>query len=165
MSIFNPLGFLNNLVVQGRIDLQNAWRYNVGWDVKVQDISTKCKNCITKLKENQKKYQDVSQWPNRFSYIHFVTQVDQCMLQCANDSIVAPLKALIIPRLELQEASQIQQALEVKIDKSIFWIDFKIVSLWIRSEVRKLKKCVSKRVQHICWNTQNGQIANGCQLI
>ena len=82
----------------------------------------------------------------------------------ATKSRVAPLKRLTIPRLELQGAvlawrlcKTIVKQCRFNFEKTVLFLDSKIVLAWICSEARSFKPFVSVRVGEIQSNTDPAQ--------
>ena len=81
-------------------------------------------------------------------------EFDVCLI--AAKSRVAPIKSLIIPRLELQGAmlasrllKAIKEETRLNFEQKVFFLDSKIVLAWICSEARRFKSFVSIRVGEI----------------
>ena len=79
-------------------------------------------------------------------------------------SRVAPLKPVIIPRLELTAAlcsvkisQQLRQELQHQIDQEYFWTDSQVVLGYISNESRRFHVFVANRVQDIQDNTSTEQ--------
>lgn len=52
IKIYDPLGLVGSLVVQGKIPLQDIWRAEVGWDQQIlEDLFTRWKLLLQGLKE------------------------------------------------------------------------------------------------------------------
>ncbi|XP_062537655.1 uncharacterized protein LOC134205975 [Armigeres subalbatus] len=128
MSIFDPLGLIPNLLIHGKVIIQDLWRAQVGWDDTIPiDILEQWERWIVQLsKLNQVRiprcyfpdydrdalhalelhvFVDASELA--FACIAYVRIIDQGQTRCslvASKAKVAPLKPLSIPRLELQAA-------------------------------------------------------------
>ncbi|GJQ88790.1 hypothetical protein Trydic_g12432 [Trypoxylus dichotomus] len=70
--------------------------------------------------------------------------------------MVAPLKALTIPRLELctalflsQQMQKVTKILNMHVNKIYYWTDSTIVLTWIRTPSRQLKTFVANRIPEI----------------
>ena len=120
LKIFDPLGFIAPVVIQGEILIQKLWQLKVLWDEPLNDdLQTKWKDVATDLK-NAKQFSvsrcyfnthvthpsincfaDTSQ--QAYRAIVFLVQDKQVSFVIAK-TYVAPLKALITPRLELMAA-------------------------------------------------------------
>lgn len=126
MSVFDPLGFLSNLMIQGKIILQDIWRSHIGWDDDVIDIiNEKWKiwlRSVRKISEFSLPRQLTTFDRSRSTVqLHVFGDASELAYatvlylrwQC-NDKIkvsfvtaktrVSPLKPTSIPRLELQAA-------------------------------------------------------------
>ncbi|XP_055623119.1 uncharacterized protein LOC129766570 [Toxorhynchites rutilus septentrionalis] len=128
MSIFDPLGLLSHFLVHGRIIVQDIWRTQAGWDQEiVGDILGKWSRWIAQFNKLERVRINRPYFPG-FStseigplQLHVFVDASEeayacvayfraeiknqvhCALVMAK-SKVAPLKALSIPRLELQGA-------------------------------------------------------------
>lgn len=178
MSIFDPLGFLSNFMIQGKILLQEVWKSKIGWDDEISyRLNSKWEIWIDGL-------QKISNFklPRQFCELNREKSIIQLHIFCdASESAyasvaylrweegnivtisfltsktrVAPLKPMSIPRLELQAAlagarlgSNIRKTLQLKISNSFYWSDSKTVLYWIRSESRRFKVFVAQRVGEI----------------
>ncbi|XP_047988458.1 uncharacterized protein LOC125228055 [Leguminivora glycinivorella] len=128
MSVFDPLGLLTPIVIQGKILLQQIWRSGIGWDQDVQDddhlahlwkrwIGRLINVCTCKVPRHyapeptscaielhifcdasEKAYASVAYW-------RFVREDGKIWVALVTSkSRVTPLKPVSIPRLELQAA-------------------------------------------------------------
>lgn len=129
MSIFDPLGFLANFIIQGKVLLQDIWRNKLDWDDEIPDkLNDKWILWITDLKnifnfKISRQYFDIDKNTRDSSCIQlhiFTDASDKCYaavayLRIQNGNLVqtafvsaktrvAPLKPISIPRLELQAA-------------------------------------------------------------
>jgi len=186
MSLFDPLGFLNNFVVIGKILMQEVWRVELGWDDELSGSQLeKWKNWIRDLP----KIKNI-QIPRCYSYymknayrrdLHvFCDASEKAFAAVAymrietpagieiafvmSKSTVSPLKPMSIPRLELQAAVlgcrlavTIKESHDLSIDKIFFWSDSKTVLCWLRSETRQFKQFVAFRVGEILEQTEVDQ--------
>lgn len=179
MSIFDPIGFLANFVIQGKVLLQDIWHTQIGWDDELPNS----------LYENWQIW--LNDLKNIFSFTvprqYFTLDRQECDIQLhifcdasekcyatvayfrinRNGEIqtsfvgartrVAPLKQPVsIPRLELQAALMgarlghtLKNSLELNISNIFYWSDSKTVLHWIRSEARRFKVFVSQRLGEI----------------
>ncbi|WP_253302436.1 DUF1759 domain-containing protein [Wolbachia endosymbiont of Psylliodes chrysocephala] len=178
MSIFDPLGFLNNIIIKGRILLQNIWRENINWDEKISPNSfQRWKSWINELGTIKEitiprcyslniptasniqlhSFSDASQQAySAVVYLRISSQNGVEISFLSSKSKVCPLKEITIPRLELQASllasklvKRIKESLELRIDEEIYWTDSRIVLSWIQSDKNRLKQYVRNRVQKI----------------
>ena len=178
MSVFDPLGFLAHFTVKARILLQEVWRSEIGWDDEITtDLFKKWCLWLQELKNipevriprcyslelNQASnvqlhlFCDASE--KAFSAVAYLrvetgNKIDVTFVMAKTR--VAPLKAISIPRMELQAAvmatrlcKTIQEGHEIKINDYRFWSDSKTVLCWLRSDSRNFKPFVSHRVGEI----------------
>jgi hypothetical protein len=178
MSIFDPLGFLSNLLISNKILLQAIWDSGIHWDDYITDEhfaiwKTLCDNLnklnnfyiqrqMTTFNINQCKIQlhifcDASKYAYatcaylRFNYNN---QFESTLI--AAKSRVAPLKPMSIPRLELQGtllgarlAKTIKEILNIAIDSTYLWTDSEIVLYWLKTSSKRFKTFVAQRLGEI----------------
>ncbi|XP_062703842.1 uncharacterized protein LOC134286270 [Aedes albopictus] len=128
MSVFDPLGLISNLLVHGKVIIQDLWRAKVGWDdtipAEIQHNWLRWIEHLSKLEKLQIPrcyfsgydpdslhslqlhiFVDASE--SAFACAAYFRIVDRDLPRCAlvaSKTKVAPLKPLSIPRLELQAA-------------------------------------------------------------
>lgn len=178
MSIFDPLGFVGMLTVKGKIILQMIWRQEIGWDDEIKDEALEYwQKFLKELKlissvSIPRSYSDnlccaVSVQLHVFgdasssafaavAYLRIEDAGGVVISFVSSRTRVAPLKAVTIPRLELQAAvlnsrlsHTLISALDVKIDRIIHWTDSMTVLCWLRNGSRRFKQFVSHRVGEI----------------
>ncbi|XP_063990952.1 uncharacterized protein LOC135169656 [Diachasmimorpha longicaudata] len=176
-KIFDPLGLLSPVVVMAKMIMQKLWTLKTGWDTPLpSEIQEEWLQFYGQLQQInmvtfprfvlQEKYTDIQ--------LHGFSDASQdaygaCVylrstgingeikttLLCAK-SRVAPLKKLTIPRLELCGAQLlikliqgIKKAINLHIDRTIYWTDSTIVLHWIHTPAHQLQTFVSNRVADI----------------
>ena len=186
-SIFDPLGFVAPLLLDGKSILQDLCRHEVGWDDPIpEDIKVKWEKWRSDLLEVQRisipryKPDDFGRVVNaqlhhfsdasvkgygQCSYLRLVDENQR--VHCSfvmGKSRVAPLKPVTIPRLELTAAvcsvrirQRLRLELEYTIDKEYFWTDSRVVLGYIANESRRFHVFVANRVQEIQENTSIDQ--------
>lgn len=178
MSVFDPLGFLTNILIQGKILLQDIWRSKLGWDDEVTDrLNEKWQFWLNDLKyilefKIPRQYFSL----NRISaeiQLHLFCDASEksyatvAYLRCLEGTDVqtafvnakarvTPLKPVSIPRLELQAAlmgarlgKYLKDNLNLTVTKIFYWTDSKTVLYWIRSEAQRFKVFVAQRLGEI----------------
>ncbi|KAL0859992.1 hypothetical protein ABMA27_010307 [Loxostege sticticalis] len=155
MSIFDIFGFLSPFTIQGKIMLQDIWKYNIDWDETIpDDVYKKWCNWIDLLKEipNIRIPRDYVAAGASETEIVSTTSVRE------TDSAarVAPLKPITIPKLELQAAllaarlaDTITREHELKINERYIWCDSTTVLQWIYNDTRHYKTFVANRLGEI----------------
>ena len=175
--IFDPLGFVAPLLLDGKSILQEVCHREVGWDDPIPD-EVKWEKWRSDLLEVPRISIPRCYQPDSFGRVvdaqlhHFldasVKGYGQCSYLCLVDenqrvhcsfvmgkSRVALLKPVTIPRLELTAAvcsvriSQQRRELEYTIDQEYFWTDSKVVLGYIANESRRFCVFVANRVQEI----------------
>ncbi|XP_062709477.1 uncharacterized protein LOC134288485 [Aedes albopictus] len=128
MSIYDPLGLVASFVIQGKIIIQEVWRTDTDWDIKIpQEIATRWVEWISMLKKidslriprcyfpgydpesfkTLELHVFVDASAQAFAAVAYFRIVDQGQVRVAlvsSKTKVAPLRELSIPRLELMAA-------------------------------------------------------------
>ncbi|XP_062713999.1 uncharacterized protein LOC115262830 [Aedes albopictus] len=128
MKIYDPLGLVGSLVVQGKILLQDVWRAKVGWDENIpENLFARWKLWLQSLKELDNVRIPRSYFPGydpacyealelhifvdgseqAYSSVAYFRVQDRGQTRCAlvaSKTKVAPLQLTSVPRLELQAA-------------------------------------------------------------
>lgn len=180
-QVFDPLGFVNPCILQGKIILQKLWALRVPWDNPLPPELEKdwilflksipYLNTITVPRHmvcNSPIYIELHSFSDaslhaysacvylRSISIDGSTTVNLVMAK----SKVAPLKGMTIPRLELSGALlgvrlaiKVETSLRLNINRSVFWCDSTIVLGWIRAPKSSLKAFVLNRINEISEHT------------
>jgi hypothetical protein len=178
-STFDPLGLISPVLVIGKMLFQDATRLQLPWDACVpSDLLEKWRQwwdslrtlpavqiarCIKGISFNDA-YLELHHFSDASmraygccSYLRCVNkageiQTSLIMSKCK----LGPLKAMSIPRLELQAAvlsaqidAMLRKQLNVEIGESHFWVDSTIALQYIRSHTRRFHIFVSNRVSII----------------
>ena len=186
-SIYDPLGFISPLVLEGKSILQEMCKSGTKWDDPLPEHLTSRwlewkKNC-TELHEIQIQrcvrpgdigevfrtelhhFSDASNYGyGQCSYLRLVGKNGMhCTLLCSKARI-APVKIITIPRLELTAAltsasmsQMLKKELDISIDDEYFWTDSKVVLAYINNDARKFHLFVANRVQKIHQLTEASQ--------
>ncbi|XP_067628473.1 uncharacterized protein [Eurosta solidaginis] len=178
MSIFDPLGFLNNLTITAKLLMREIWRRKIKWDEQLaDDLNDAWRSWQQRLPSTTclqiPRYYFRCEKPNDIQLHIFVDSSEQAFAAVAywriensageisvsfvcSKSRCAPLKPLTVPRLELQAAvlgtrlmQTIREEHEVVISDCVLWSDSTTVLKWIRSEHRRYKPFVAHRVAEI----------------
>ncbi|XP_053667104.1 uncharacterized protein LOC128716206 [Anopheles marshallii] len=176
MSIYDPLGLLSYITIQGRILLRSLHRAMTDWDERIpEDLGVKWREWLILVKEANRFEVSRCVIPAKTQSIELHTFVDaseEAFAACvylrsfngqkytthllAAKARVAPLKNLSIPRLELQAAvlgvrltHLVKQELRVTIEKTTYWSDSQTVLGWIVNRKRKYHQFVAHRVSEI----------------
>ncbi|XP_058816672.1 uncharacterized protein LOC131679946 [Topomyia yanbarensis] len=181
MSIFDPMGFLTTFLIHGKLIIQELWRAGVGWDDPIPErVHVQWKRWAAQFPELPKLRIPRCYFPNYHPESYKTLQMhvfvdasetafacavyfrieDRGVVRCAlvaSKSKVAPLKALTIPRLELQAAAlgcrlaaNVEKNHSLAIAQRFFWSDSTTVLSWIRCmEPRRYTPFVTFRVSDI----------------
>lgn len=184
--IYDPIGFASAFMIRAKIALQALWRRGISWDEELPpELSERWKGlfqemvqlngvrfdrCLTPANAIGQPvlcvFSDASEDAfGACAYARWQLSTGGFNAQfIAAKSRVAPLKKLTIPRLELQGAvlasrlgKTILKESRLKFDKSVFFLDSKIVLAWICSETRRFKPFVSVRIGEIQDNSDPAQ--------
>lgn len=172
--LFDPLGLLQPVIVKAKIFMQWLWSRNFDWDeplppaenelwVKFREELTHIGHitvprfvCFPTYESLQLHiFGDASdQAYGSCAYVRTVTVDGRCKIELLKSkSRVAPLKKLVISRLELlagllsaQMWEIIQENFPITPDKIVFWTDSTIALKWIKGQPHKWNNWVSNRV-------------------
>jgi len=178
MSLYDPLGFIANYTVAGKIFIQDVWRSGIGWDDEISHtLVEKWRLWISRLVDVEKvqiPWCYTTQMRNRspvelhtfcdasekafaaVSYLRVESGdiVDVSFMMAR--SRVAPLRPISIPRLELQAAMMgvrlVQTILEghdIIVNQCYYWIDSRTVLCWLRSDARNYRQFVGHRIGEV----------------
>lgn len=181
MSLYDPIGLVSHLVIEGRLVLREVWKIDCDWDEKVpDDIRLRWLNWLQSLKILETL--EIPRWCGvlqEHRQIHIFVDASQTAMSAVayvrgqgmngiNTQIVAskckvsPMRTISIPRLELQAAvlgtrlgEMILKATSVPITTVTYWTDAKDVLWWINSAKRKYKQFVAIRVSEILLNSKS----------
>jgi len=187
MKTFDPLGLLSHYLVQGKMILQEIWREGTDWDEEItQDLTEKWKEFVTELRNIGKIEIPRFYSPNmpEKKIIQLIIFVDASaeafaatayfrfeaenglvhVAQVIAKAKVAPIKQLSIPQLELQAAilgirlaATVKANHTLKIDKTKYLTDSKVVLAWINSKKYKFKPFVAVRIGEILENSTRNE--------
>jgi len=178
MSIFDPLGFLSNLLISNKILLQAIWDSGIHWDDYITDdqfqIWKALCNSLNKINDfyipRQLTTLSISHCnvqlhifcdASKYAYASCAYLRFQCNSQIETTLIsaksrVAPLKPMSIPRLELQGtllgarlSKAIKETLNLRIDSTFMWTDSEIVLYWLKTSSKRFKTFVAQRLGEI----------------
>jgi transposase InsO family protein len=186
MSIYDPLGFLSILSIKARMILQSVWRSKIGWEDPIPEElrnpwnewicelekipSFSLPRCYSKLLSKAEEVQlhvfgDGSQEAfGAVAYLRISHSSSVEVVFVMSKAKVAPLKALSIPRLELQAAvlgarlaEFIKTELDVTIHKIVYWSDSLSVIGQIRADGKRFQHFVGHRIGEIQHLTEVSQ--------
>ena len=185
-AIFDPLGLISPLLIQGKIIVQDTWRLGLDWDEKIPDeIAIRVENFFEELKElsllkfsRYVKYSSKSECQLHiftdsseeayaavayFKVVDSVTNNVTVNLVCSKAK-VCPLKSISMPRLELTAAelgvklaSKICNAMDLDIKQVTFWCDSKDALGWIFNESRNFHAFVAHKISKIQLEVDSSQ--------
>lgn len=179
-SIFDPLGFIAPFTMKGKSILQEICRSKAEWDEPLDERTlrkwTAWKNCVQDVQKinvprcikapdfgevataELHTFSDASNTGyGQCSYIRLVDTTRRVHVSLlASKARVAPIKAVTIPRLELQAAcgaarlaSRIQDEMSIKDLKSYYYTDSKVVLGYINNTEDRFHTYVANRVEMI----------------
>ncbi|XP_063989696.1 uncharacterized protein LOC135168980 [Diachasmimorpha longicaudata] len=175
--LFDPLGLLSPVIIVAKTFMQKLWELKLDWDTILPlDLQEEWLKFYKQLPMLEKLtfprgaliieatniqlhgFCDASKMA--YGACLYLRSVDkhgniQVTLLCAK-SRVAPLKEQTIPRLELCGAqlltsliSNVQAAINHKVDEIFYWTDSTVVLHWLNTSPHKLQVFVSNRVAEI----------------
>lgn len=186
-SLYDPLGLVGPMVVLGRLVLQEVTRMKLDWDDVVSGSlvdrwhrwvellssvsQVRIPRCIKPLEYNDAAlelhcFSDASQVAyGAVSYLRCTNKLGQVSVRMVMaKSKVAPVKAITIPRLELQAAllaarldATLRSELRLGLAPSYFWVDSEIVLRYLSNSSRRFHTFVANRVSAIQELTDSGQ--------
>ncbi|XP_071088959.1 uncharacterized protein [Haliotis cracherodii] len=177
-KVYDPIGFAGAYLIKGKVMMQQLWSSGVSWDEELGERETvSWINFFSELKELQGVSFDRCLIPEPTAetrqlvtfcdasekafgavcYTRWITVDGTVGVRfVAAKARVAPLKALTLPRLELQAAvlasrlaTTVKQEMTVSFDQVFFLSDSVIVLSWIRGQSRQWKSFVANRVAEI----------------
>ena len=182
-SLYDPLGLVCPVIMQGRLLFQEAVRLKLGWDTEIPAaLSDKWSEWFLSLKalENIKFLRCIipSEFDQGAKELHYFCDASMagygacCYLRITNHdgriftalvtakARLAPIKSLSIPRLELCAAvvavkmdCVVRRELDIDLLPSTFWSDSSIVLSYINSDTKRFKIFVGNRIALIRENT------------
>ena len=182
-SLYDPLGLVCPVIMQGRLLFQEAVRLKLGWDTEIPAaLSDKWSEWLLSLKalENIKFLRCIipSEFDQGAKELHYFCDASMagygacCYLRITNHdgriftalvtakARLAPIKSLSIPRLELCTAvvavkmdCVVRRELDIDLLPSTFWSDSSIVLSYINSDTKRFKIFVGNRITLIRENT------------
>ena len=182
-SVYDPLGMVAPFILSGKIIVQELRRLRLGWDDQIPDeILTRWQRWLSSLLHLDSfsisrcfgalscahvyHFADASNdGYGCVSYLRLKNRAGQihCSFVFGKD-MVAPLKQLIIPRMELAAAVlavgvevQLQRELDLPLEQSVFWSDSTSVLCYLGSEKAQFKIFAVNRVAFIRENTTPSQ--------
>lgn len=184
MSVFDPFGFLCEIILYAKLLVQEVWKIGCDWDDEVpQEVFAKWAQWMNALK-------GINNLRIPRCYSAHITNATEIQLHVFADASevafaacgywrikrndggydvlfvtgktrCAPAKLLSIPRLELQAAvlatrlrSSIESCHELEISRVCFWSDSTTVLSWISSDHRRYKPFVGHRIAEILETTK-----------
>ena len=186
-SIFDPIGFLIPFILVAKLILQELWRSGCNWDDQVDDAALSCwkrwldgtkftaeiklPRCYNTSTESIQEVQlhvfcDASEMAYgtvaylRFSYKTGNHKASFLMAK----SKLAPIKALTLPRLELNSAvtavrlfRTVIQEVDIPIERTCFWTDSVLTLQYISNKIHRPKVYVANRQNEILESSTESQ--------
>lgn len=180
-QLYDPNGYINPVIIRGRMLIQKLWIAGVGWDDDLEEIfqdqwRSFWKDIVALEKFTIDRWigtsRDVSIQVHGFSdsskdalgaNIYIRTENLDGQLECSlltAKARVAPIKPMDIHRLELSAAEilsrlvkEVMRLMELESGEYFLWLDNSAAYHWINSEPHTLKTYVANRVVSIQENT------------
>ena len=180
--IFDPVGFAAAFLVRAKIRMQRLWQQGLAWD---QELPSAAREEWIRFFQEMGDLNHVT-FERSITPVDAIALSILCIFSDASNeafgacasvrwraesneydtrfiaakSIVAPLKPLTVPRLDLQAAvmttrlyQSIAEESRLQFQKVVLFSDSNIVLSWIRSQAREFKPFVSARVAEIQSNS------------
>ncbi|XP_055523173.1 uncharacterized protein LOC129717329 [Wyeomyia smithii] len=159
MKIYDPLGLVGSLVIQGKILLQDHWL-----QVLKELDNVRIPRCYfpgydPACYEDLELHIFVDGSEQAYSAAAYFRVRDQGQIRCtlvSSKTKVAPLQQTSVPRLELQAAvigARLRKTIEdghlVQVKRTNFWSDSSTVISWIKSDIRRYRQYVALRANEI----------------
>ncbi|ETN60411.1 hypothetical protein AND_007967 [Anopheles darlingi] len=184
MSLYDPLGLVSHVTIQGRILMREVHVATEEWDEPIPDrLCGKWESFVRQLEalkgltvprciklpaaEGIRLHTFVDASEDAFAacvYASSTANAQRYVQLIAAKARVAPVAQLSIPRLELQAAVlgtrlalAVGNELRLAVESSTFWSDSRTVLAWIQSRHRKYKQFVAHRVNEILATTRTEQ--------
>ncbi|XP_025263729.1 LOW QUALITY PROTEIN: uncharacterized protein LOC105255169, partial [Camponotus floridanus] len=160
-QVFDPLGLLAPLLINGKIILQQLWSPSIEWDESVpENIRATWESYYLSLPKINELRIPRNVIPRRnsekFNVVGFGDASEKAY------RALSPLKTISLPRLELEAALLLSRLYVIarnsygsRIDEVTLWSDSTIVLGWIKSPPCSLKTFVANRVSKIQDMTEN----------
>ncbi|GFW96374.1 integrase catalytic domain-containing protein [Trichonephila clavipes] len=178
--IYDPLGLLGPVIVKAKIFMQQLWLLKLDWNETLPpDVSTQWRNFIQTLKHIESihvprcflvvttKFAVLNGFADASSKAYgavFYVQTNETTNQLCSKSRLAPIKSMMIPRLELCSClllakliHKVKAALKIQINSVNLYSDSTLALAWINSPSNLLKTFVSNRVSQIQQLSRNFQ--------
>ncbi|KAL9975992.1 hypothetical protein ACROYT_G013221 [Oculina patagonica] len=178
-SLYDPVGFVCPVVLEAKKIIQRLWKLQLDWDDPVPEFElahwerwkselsalsqVQIPRCYLQLQGEVKEislhqYSDASdEGYGMCSYLRFV--YEDGSIQCSflvGKSKTMPVRAISIPRLELQAATLSAKIYQVcrdeltyKIDRVVFWTDSQTTLQYIKNETKRFNTYVANRIAEI----------------
>ncbi|KAL9984241.1 hypothetical protein ACROYT_G006514 [Oculina patagonica] len=178
-SLYDPVGFVCPVVLEAKKIMQRLWKLQLDWDDPVPEFElahwerwkselsalsqVQIPRCYLQLQGEVKEislhqYSDASdEGYGMCSYLRFV--YEDGSIQCSflvGKSKTMPVRAISIPRLELQAATLSAKIYQVcrdeltyKIDRVVFWTDSQTTLQYIKNETKRFNTYVANRIAEI----------------
>ncbi|XP_058064652.1 uncharacterized protein LOC131214287, partial [Anopheles bellator] len=176
-KLYDPVGILQPVIITAKVMMQDLWREDLAWDDYVSPVTIQEWNKFTSQLPLLRKlhiprmaspsgpttlrvdgFCDAS--VKAYGCVIYVTFEDDqghriTRLLCSK-SRVAPLKAMTLPRLELQAAVlladlyvRINDVFGSRVDETHWWSDSQVALTWIRSDNSRWDVFVKNRVAKV----------------
>ena len=186
-SMYDPLGLISPVIIQGKMLLQQSTRLNVPWDESVpSDLAFRWSMWLISLDHISSLRFPRCVIPDEFvdgsielhhfcdasevgygacTYVRAINRRGQIHVSLLiSKNRLAPVKPVTVPRLELLAAivasnldCVVRRELDIELMKSTFWTDSMITLAYIQSDSRKFKTFVANRVSLIRENSTPDQ--------